>query len=157
MESHWTVSDRLHRVEQPPSAVLIYKRQSLTALGSLASLSVVSAEGKSILGQLIGHDLVAVTFVLDCFQLQFGDGSRLNITTAASLQSATGICRFPEPLFVSGLVSLIGQLVSAIEEGARDLDIFLGGSALTLSLRPEDFHVEAYDFHAADGGFAVQN
>ncbi len=106
---------------------------------------------------MVGQNLVAVTFILDYFQLQFANGSRLNVTTQTSIQGAEGSHVFPEGLFCSGLVALINRVVTAVKGDDYSLQIIFGNFLVELSLRPEDFRVEAYYFQSAHGSFAVHN
>ena len=116
----------------------------------------MATKGANPVTELIGRELTSVEFVRDYFQLRF-DGPQLNVTTAATVETPDRTLRFPEPLFCSGMVSLIDQQVTSVQQDDTTLKIVFGKALLTLSLRPEDFHVEAYYDQASDGTFLVHN
>jgi hypothetical protein len=107
-------------------------------------------------GELIGSQLSAVTFVMDYLQLWF-DGPGINVYTPLTVVSGDQRITDGEPGFRDVLCAQIAKTVAALD--LRPADAFAitfeDASCLSISLRPEDYTgPEAfYAHHFKDGSW----
>jgi hypothetical protein len=112
---------------------------------------------KSILEELKGRQLSAVTFVQDYVQLQF-DGPYLNFFVWPQVMSGGRTCGFGQPGYRDALCDLIAKVVGGVfEEAGRKLRFFFtDDSIVEVSLLLEARRgPEAVVFQNGDGAFRV--
>jgi hypothetical protein len=92
------------------------------------------------LSLLVGRQLSAVVFVQDYVQLQF-DGIGLSAITDPVVRQADRTIEFGMAGYRDGLCENIAKIVRAasLEEGREILIEFDDTSAISISLRPEDY------------------
>jgi len=94
----------------------------------------------TVLDQLVGEQLSAVTFVQDYLQLWF-DGPGLNITNPLTVSSENGQIVSWEKGFRDLLCGQIAKIVSSVvwTEGVAIEIFFTDESSLSVSLRSDDY------------------
>ena len=103
----------------------------------------------SLLDELRGEQLSAVTFVQDYLQLWF-DGPGINVTNPLTVRTSATTITSWQPGFRDLLCKQIAKVVVAVErrQGEALSVNFEDGSALSISLREEDYSSpEAYYAH----------
>ena len=94
---------------------------------------------RDILGEVVGTQLSAITFVLDYYQFQF-DGPTFTVVTPVEVVSDSGRTKSGEDQFRNHACVQIGKIVSRVTvEEERDIVVeFRDGSRLSFSLRDAD-------------------
>lgn len=107
----------------------------------------------SLLLELVGRELAAVTFVMDYVQLLFG-GPVLNLYVWPRLRTPLREFEFGEPGYRDALCARIGQTVrEAADDPEQELRLtFADESVITMSLRPADRVIEEAAMLQIDGG-----
>lgn len=111
----------------------------------------------TVLDQLVGEQLSAVTFVQDYLQLWF-DGPGLNITNPLTVSSEDGQIASWEEGFRDLLCGQIAKIVSSVvwTEGEAIEIVFTDKSSLSVSLRPDDYRgPEAIYGHGFKGDVGI--
>jgi hypothetical protein len=110
----------------------------------------------SVLEEIVSEDLAAITFVRDYVQLQFGSPPTLNVYTPITVRSTAGTCRTGDARFADALTGQLNKRVrEVVRRKAEKLELqFEDGSAIEVSLRPDDFQgPEALQYSAAMAPF----
>ena len=120
-------------------------------------MKMTNGRNISILDELKGRNLSAVTFVQDYLQLQF-DGPLLNVFVWPRIITPTMTGNFGMPDYRDGLCAQIGKPVGDVvaETDVTFRLFFTDGSIIEVSLLPGSRQgPEAVVFQDGKGGFAV--
>jgi hypothetical protein len=108
--------------------------------------------------QIVGEQLSGMTFVMDYLQLQFNPPPIINVYTPLTVQRNGMSFVWGDDQFRNKLCEQITKIVKSVEVSDEEAFVILfeDGSALTISLKPEDYvGPEAIVFFGRDNRWNV--